>query len=71
MTFVIIFPVYLESNPRLASLYLHLPSSVHSSKFRIPQVLYLPLLRKHRGCGGVLPILELDRGKITAGFCLL
>jgi hypothetical protein len=36
----------------------HLPSSVHSSKFRISQVLYLPLLRKHRGCGGILPILE-------------
>jgi hypothetical protein len=34
------------------------PFSVPSSKFRIPQVLYLPLLRKHRGCGGILPILE-------------
>ena len=40
-------------------LILTLPSSVHSSKFRIPQVLCLPLLRKHRGCGGILPILEL------------
>src|SRR5260370_12838096 len=36
---------------------LPLPFSVHSSKFRIPQVLYLPLLRKHRGYGGILPIL--------------
>jgi hypothetical protein len=36
-----------------------LPSSVHSSKFRIPQVLYLPLLRKQPGCGGILPISEL------------
>src|SRR6266481_177369 len=35
-----------------------LPSSVPSSKFRIPQPLYLPLLRKHRGGGGILPILE-------------
>jgi hypothetical protein len=34
-----------------------LPSSVHSSKFRIPQVLYLPFLRKHGGCGGILPVL--------------
>src|SRR5260370_23836934 len=34
-----------------------LPSSVHTSKFRIPQLLYLPLLRKHAGCGGILPIL--------------
>jgi hypothetical protein len=36
-----------------------LPSSVHTSKFRIPQVLCLPLLRKYPGCGGILPILEL------------
>jgi hypothetical protein len=36
-----------------------LPSSVHSSKLRIPQVLYLPLLRKQRGCGGIFSILEL------------
>jgi RHS repeat-associated protein len=28
---------------------------VYSSKFRIPQVLYLPLLRKHRGCGVFFP----------------
>jgi hypothetical protein len=28
-----------------------------SSKFRIPQVLYLPLLQKQRGCMGFLPIL--------------
>jgi hypothetical protein len=35
-----------------------LPFSVHSSMFRIPQPLYLPLLRKHPGCGGILPILE-------------
>src|SRR5260370_28512280 len=34
-----------------------LPSSVHSSKFRIPQVLHLQLLRKLPGCGGILPIL--------------
>src|SRR6266478_5069026 len=36
-----------------------LPSSVHTSKFRIPQPLCLPLLRKHRGCGDILPVLEL------------
>jgi hypothetical protein len=36
---------------------LSLPFSVHTSKFRIPQPLYLPLLRKHRGGGGILPIL--------------
>src|SRR5258708_1176385 len=35
-----------------------LPSSVPSSKFRIPQVLHLQLLRKLPGCGGILPILE-------------
>jgi len=41
-----------------------LPFSVHTSKFRIPQVLCLPLLRKHRGCGGILPVLGslFDRG---------
>ena len=38
----------------------NLPSSVHTSKFRIPQPLCLPLLRKHRGCPGILPILELS-----------
>src|SRR5713226_5746199 len=36
-----------------------LPSSVHSSKFRIPQPLYLPLLRKHPVCIPRIPILEL------------
>src|SRR5229473_2234656 len=44
----------------------NLPSSVHSSKFRIPQLLCLPLacpersrrIRKLPGCGGILPILE-------------
>ncbi len=36
---------------------LSLPFSVHTSKFRIPQPLYLPLLRKHPGCGGILSIL--------------
>src|SRR5258706_15125026 len=36
----------------------HLPSSVHSSKFRIPQTLYFPFLRKHWGCTGIFPILE-------------
>src|SRR5216684_8690135 len=35
-----------------------LPSSVHTSKFRIPQVLHLQLLRKLPGCGGIVPILE-------------
>ena len=30
----------------------NLPSSVHTSKFRIPQPLYLPLLRKHAGVWG-------------------
>ena len=30
-------------------IFLYLPSSVHPSKFRIPQLLCLPLLRKHRG----------------------
>jgi len=38
-----------------------LPSSVHSSKFRIPQVLYLPLLRKLPGCVPKIPILEHSR----------
>ncbi|SRR5712692_5864045 len=33
----------------------NLPSSVHSSKFRIPQPLYLPLLRKHPGVGVFFP----------------
>src|SRR6266852_5036081 len=36
----------------------NLPFSVHTSKFRIPQLLCLPLLRKLPGCGGILPILE-------------
>src|SRR4029077_10071224 len=35
-----------------------LPSSVRSSKFRIPQVLYLPLLRKLPGCVPKIPIPE-------------
>src|SRR5882724_1494908 len=46
-----------------------LPFSVYTSKFRIPQLLCLPLLcalcipdvsagRKQPGCGGILPILE-------------
>jgi len=35
----------------------NLSSSVHTSKFRIPQLLYLPLLRKLPVCG-TLPILE-------------
>src|SRR5882724_3983844 len=46
-----------------------LPFSVHTSKFRISQLLCLPLLcalcipdvsagRKHRWCGGILPVLE-------------
>src|SRR5260370_9797402 len=36
----------------------HLPYTLPTSKFRIPQPLCLPLLRKHPGCGGILPILE-------------
>ena len=48
------------SSPSRLSLFC-LPSSVRSSKFRIPQVLCLPLLRKCRGCGGTLPILEFAR----------
>src|SRR5713226_7194754 len=36
----------------------NLPFSVHTSKFRIPQPLCLPLLRKHPGCGGIIPISE-------------
>src|SRR2546430_2543981 len=50
--------------------FVDLPSSVYSSKFYIPQALYLPLLcascipdvsagRKHRGCGRIFPKLEL------------
>jgi len=35
-----------------------LPSSVPSSKFRIPQLLCLPLLRKLPGCVPTIPILE-------------
>jgi hypothetical protein len=42
---------------RLLARQASLPFSVHTSKFRIPQVLHLQLLRKHRGWG-VLPILE-------------
>src|SRR5712664_21857 len=38
------------------SLPLRLPSSVHSSKFRILHLLCLQLLRKHRGCRGIPPI---------------
>src|SRR6266851_9769312 len=57
--FSFFFPV-LSSTPLGASeplwLPLRLPSSVHSSKFRILQSLCLQLLRKHRGCGGILPI---------------
>jgi hypothetical protein len=35
--------------------FLDLPSSVHSSKFRIPQVFYLPLLRELPGVGVFFP----------------
>src|SRR5260370_30666300 len=38
---------------------LPLPFSVHSSKFRIPQVLCLPLLRKLPGCIPKVPSSEL------------
>ena len=37
-----------------------LPFSVYTSKFRIPQVLCLSLLRKLPGCVPTIPILELD-----------
>ena len=37
-----------------------LPSSVPSSKFRIPQLLCLPLLRKHPGCVPTIPEMELS-----------
>jgi hypothetical protein len=47
-----------------------LPFSVHSSKFRILQPLYLPLLRKHRGCMGILPTLELVPLRCTSLFPL-
>src|SRR5260370_42522835 len=57
--FSFFFPV-LSSTPLGASeplwLPLRLPSSVPSSKFRILQLLCLQLIRKHRGCGGILPI---------------
>src|SRR6267142_4711854 len=33
--------------------------ATHSSKFRIPQVLCLPLIRKQPGCIPTIPILEL------------
>jgi hypothetical protein len=46
-----------RGTPRFPSAFPHLPSSVHTSKFRIPQLLCLPLLRKQPGCGGILPIL--------------
>jgi hypothetical protein len=36
-----------------------LPSSASSSKFRIPQLLCLPLLRRLPACVGILPVLEL------------
>ncbi len=48
-------PTFQRSN----ELHRRLPSSVHSSKFRIPQVLCLPLLRKLPGCIPTIPILEL------------
>src|SRR6266446_2177446 len=38
--------------------FLCLPSSVSSSKFGIPQLLCLPLLRKLPGCVPTIPILE-------------
>src|SRR5207245_1219011 len=37
---------------------IRLPFSVHTSKFRIPQPLCLPLLRKLPGCVPTIPILE-------------
>jgi hypothetical protein len=57
-----IFPFFLHSALRLraSARITGLPSSVHSSKFRIPQVFCLPFLRKHPGWGGILPILETD-----------
>jgi hypothetical protein len=43
----------------------YFPSSVHSSKFRMLQVLCLPLLRKLPGCGGILPILGLATASLV------
>src|SRR6266403_5024158 len=52
-------PVFRSFLYLLTSLPPYFLFSVHTSKFRIPQVLCLPLLRKHPGCMGILPILEL------------
>jgi hypothetical protein len=50
---------------------LRLPSSVHSSKFRIPQPLCLPLLRKLPGCVPTIPILERAIRLASLPRCLL
>src|SRR5260370_42563625 len=50
---------------------LRLPSSVHSSKFRIPQPLCLPLLRKLPGCVPTIPILERAIRLASRPRCLL
>src|SRR5258708_39258763 len=50
---------------------LRLPSSVHSSKFRIPQPLCLPLLRKLPGCVPTIPIPERAIRLASPPRCLL
>src|SRR5438128_12164971 len=47
-----------------------LQSSVYSSKFSIPQVLCLPLLRKLPGCGGIPPALDLHQTTVLRGATL-
>src|SRR5882762_914226 len=47
---------FSDSFPPL--IFLYLPSSVPSSKFRIPQLLCLPLLRKLPGCIPTIPKTE-------------
>src|SRR5260370_36431220 len=55
-----ISPSVLVPSPRL-SLPNYLPSSVHTSKFRIPQVLHLPLLRKLPGAYQQFPFRNCSR----------
>src|SRR5260370_34745834 len=48
-------------------LHAHLPSSVYTSKFRIPQALCLPLLRKHRGVWGYSSHSGTRRSSLASG----
>src|SRR5258708_38354429 len=63
-----IFPCSVS---RLLCGQLRLPSSVPSSKSRIPQPLCLPLLRKLPGCVPTIPILERAIRLASLPRCLL